>query len=526
MAATAALKKTPALGPDGRISPTLRRHKSQKSIKLSDIGAPQLVATSANLARLAGHDGGRATSPPPVPVISPKHMRKQSSTAALRSKFLRKGSMPNGEEISPYNLPLDSPSSSTPNTPDVSFDGHSPHSSAQNSPARAMSPVSTPGSNGGFGRVLSRFRKSRPSDADSPRSPPASTPSQPTTPDRATRPLPNSLPLHGHDSVGLGLGQMHRNEDWRTQRAHPTFSDLSHTAPLHIRARSPPTLPPLPTPPMSAPASSGSGAASRHDSGHESIRQLMQAAADLGIDADKVNDLIRSSFHGDTDPASTVVRRTIILSTSDAEKVAQAVARPPPASLVRSQTWREGSSPASSPPGRHRRTSSEAALSTKSPPRSVTDRPPTPPPDAHQHRRRRSSDLQRAPMPPTMPASPSLNSIGEHSALPSGLAPPLSSPNHRGSFRSSRTPSSYAGSLFDFYGDDLDEGNTLVLASGRIPSPGEASISSAPRAGLPASAISSAAAAGARVEVDEMQDGSLVWQVRFARASLIPTVDK
>lgn len=127
---------------------------------------------------------------------------------------------------------------------------------------------------------------------------------------------------------------------------------------------------------------------------------------------------------------------------------------------------------------------------------------------------------------PPVPISPALSgasvsppSTGKSSTH--GLAVPQISPTRR-SYRTDHTHSSYTGSLLDFYGDYAgemeEEDHTIVLAKGRIPSPSHGMGETKEMPTLPA-AVTGAAAAGARVEVDEMQDGSLVWQVRRPNSS-------
>ena len=543
----------------------------------------------------------------------------------------------------PQNYTFGSPDPSMSSPPMASSTASSPATPGRTAPYlnRAPSegsPVTNSGSSGGLKLMMSRLRGRRKTDSDSSPPPPwlisppltaqsspVSSPPAPAPPATAVagqalrKPLPVPVPDDGPEpaSVGLGLGTSTRSMvtpatsttsvavgrapiayevgsvGWRGAR-RPMSDDTrvpETTTPLIIRARATATAIAIaPGPDKASPTSTTTPGVPaeipRHPSSADSLRQLMEAATELGLDPDKVNELVKLSYnHGggadhEEDPGLVVVRRTIILPSADIEILAPLENDDASPGMRRSQTLRERSgATAAGNVGTHRRTASDAAASiassaaslhaTKSSTsssvtgthkrrtsgsstsrRSVHDRPPTPPPSVA-HRRRRSSDLLRAasstepvmirnkrPPPIDVPAMPHLDSLASSTATATGtssipttcasgtsssasalleppsaaLLPPPISPG-QASFRSagsSRSRSSYAASIFDIYGDPDEP--TVVLARGRIPGPGEGPVLPVENA-MPSTLPQ--ATAGTRVEVDEMQDGSLVWQASW-----------
>jgi len=286
----------------------------------------------------------------------------------------------------------------------------------------------------------------------------------------------------------------------------------------------------------------------------------MSAGMNLGIDTDKLNDLVRQASQRNSQSSSgqciaipeeseeltgdlsrKIVRRTIIFPTSalvDPSSDAGSIPPSPTSIAPHSPLDQAFGLPSVDANGNSALTqvspiqleaNADPSEEAEIPFRSLEERSPTPPPTHHRHSRRTSQDvliaepLPRFPLPNGLPpqrpmislALPKQSNLSAVTASPttnSFLLPPSASPTTR----SLTGRSSYADSFLDFYGREGDT-EDLVVAQGRLPAPGQQASPSSLQSnfamqsedGNTANEIA-AAQPGDRVEVDEMGDGSLV----------------
>lgn len=286
------------------------------------------------------------------------------------------------------------------------------------------------------------------------------------------------------------------------------------TAPLAVglppqrqNAPEPPNLQhfsfPAATSSSSVPASQRPAPGIRHrhtDSGTsiasvDSMRKLWEAAEDLGLPRDKVEELVNLSYaqspttsHAHSGSTSSTLGRR---SQDGGDTTTRQ--RKPSVGSQSARGHRRGVSNASAKSSGRPRANSATSTS-----RSIHDRVPTPPPSMREHRRQASNEL-RAAEAESVPELP--QGLRVETAQVGSLRPPLSP--SADSYRSS----GYAGSVFDLYGGsedsegerrfsqddegvsevDYDEEGVVVLAPGSLPpdTPG----------------------------VEEQADGSLLWRV-------------
>ncbi|GAA98019.1 uncharacterized protein L969DRAFT_93361 [Mixia osmundae IAM 14324] len=258
------------------------------------------------------------------------------------------------------------------------------------------------------------------------------------------------------------------------------------------------------------------------------------------------------------DARNTVVRRTIIVPQPDGRSSESSPEQPAIAHRG-SSLQQTPSQPAVKSKGTLKKTPSQSkkpvpALADLSPEKHIAieeepsedrrlllqDRPATPPP-ARGHRRKTSGEhLGEAPLPskalprlspiPDMPirippASLDLSKAGGLDVPHTGLSIPKSP-----SALSVMSGASYAGSIYDMYADmdsprleatQTEEPDEIVVAQGRILPPGGRSPGythatlpmAAQQARLSALNAHANSRKSHRIEVDEMADGSMVWQV-------------
>ncbi|KAI0350253.1 hypothetical protein OH77DRAFT_1525055 [Trametes cingulata] len=277
-AATAALRKSPSIPKIGEGSGTLPR----KRISPNKISSPTLVSASTSV------DAIPLRSPTASP--SPQNVQTSSKIGSrfrkLRGTIRAKPHMPNGEEITPYPLDLRSPTSGLPSgsSPSLALRAEPVAISAgvaeptrlKPPPAPLPSPPAsaTPGLKG----FMARFRKQRaaapeplvaptrhapgPSSAVSAKS----VGSSGSSPDQPYGPIPHSAPA---------LQTMFRSPS-PGGRAGPV---------------SPPPQSPTPRPPQEPFATQSSSQAQTDDA----LKQLFDAATNLGLDQAALNDLIARS---------------------------------------------------------------------------------------------------------------------------------------------------------------------------------------------------------------------------------------
>ncbi|GAA5957701.1 hypothetical protein JCM21900_002011, partial [Sporobolomyces salmonicolor] len=298
-------------------------------------------------------------------------------------------------------------------------------------------------------------------------------------------------PSMEQEAVGLGLAVAETNSrapisyDISSRRGRRTedgpFPTIARTAPLSLvrhgqtnsvvdLRQSNYSFPPGSATSVSRAESSTSGHASRVSI--DSMKKLWEAAEDLGLPPDKVQELVDSAYaqspsivsHAHSGSTSSTVGKR---SLSDDEQSRQR--QPSIASLAglapHTNGHRRGLSLAS--------TSSSRRAGSNTSHRAVQDRAPTPPPDAR-HRRQASAASSRQAGPiPEVPAafasSPASTSVGSRLSVYGAALPAPTSPS-LGSLSSTRS-SGYAGSFIDYYADDADAGGSEhwgeLPASGR-----------------------------------------------------------
>ncbi|CAE7078938.1 unnamed protein product [Rhizoctonia solani] len=309
MAATAALKSasTPRLseGTNGR--------KAGKKVNPRQISSPQLVSATTSLdtiglAAAAAAAGSNPSTPQqpaqlPLPHTQSKlSQRIKKFTGNLRTR----APIPMGEEISPYIIDASTPSSAEP--PQTSTGNRIPsasntttsripsNSEPKSAPPTTESPVNTPSTPDGSAPssagtptssqprlrgFMARLRKGRKDSTssgfgDKPRAP---SPLGPTTPKPV--PAPPHIP-----AAMLKLSPVPMPENLST----------SSLAGSGAGVEVPPPPPPPPTVPQSAPADLMTvpthTPASSQQVDEEAIRQLYNAASQLGLDHSAINDML------------------------------------------------------------------------------------------------------------------------------------------------------------------------------------------------------------------------------------------
>ncbi|KAI0373308.1 hypothetical protein BV20DRAFT_804940 [Pilatotrama ljubarskyi] len=276
-AATAALRKSPSIPKMGEGSGTLPR----KRISPNKISSPTLVSASTSVDAIPL----RYTTASPSPQNAQASSKIGSRFRKLRGTIRAKPQTPNGEEITPYPLDMRSPTSDAPSgsSPSLALRadpvaisaGAAEPTRLKPPPAPLPSPPAsaTPGLKG----FMARFRKQRaapeplvaparhapgPSSAVSAKS----VGSSGSSPDQPYGPIPHSAPA---------LQTMFRSPS-PGGRAGPV---------------SPPPQTPTPRPPQEAfPAQSSSQVQT-----NDALKQLFDAATNLGLDQAALNDLIARS---------------------------------------------------------------------------------------------------------------------------------------------------------------------------------------------------------------------------------------
>ncbi|GAA6063240.1 hypothetical protein JCM10212_000342 [Sporobolomyces blumeae] len=334
----------------------------------------------------------------------------------------------------------------------------------ERSPITSPVPSMVSGMEGrGLTRLVSRFRGS-PSigsrgdvEGTSPRPSPQRSPMAPVADEdaRAASPVPRFRTSAIKDEAfGLGLGLQ---ESTRSPASYGASSRSSRPSEALTE------LPPVED---TAPLSFGRNSQSvQRTSGHpvrastESMYQLREAAEDLGLPPDKVQELVDSAYaqspttsHGHSGSIGSTHGHRSTSSASHARRRSST-----------SQTHPDGAS------GFHGRGPSDFSISghrrkgSTSSSRSVRDRPPTPPPGSG-HRRKASIASSREAGPiPDLPSTYSRSTLPPSSSTGSRLSvsgPPLEAPASPslGSLLSSHRSSHYANSFLDYYArDDYDD---------------------------------------------------------------------
>jgi hypothetical protein len=350
-AATAALKQasskqassTSPSTPERKTS--ILRRKSSKAVR-QGISSPQLVSSSSNMRTVDLPTQLVSTPPsgPSSPALSStpsRHVRKQSSTSGLRFKVFGKGKgVDEIGEVTPYELSQRSARDSSPESPRSQT-----HSMPSSSPAQSPS-VNTngPPSGTGLNRLMSMLSRRKgntesngvdrqaedtrqqvkalqgykaPADID-------------LTPDRAPIQLSRQVSASkAPSSYVTGIGGFAGSRARRAAVQGDSAIQQPPVPPLVISPR------PAQSSSSDALASQGVDAApgsassigdyqSRTNSNARSIdsmRKLWEAANDLGLDPEKVKELVRLSQpklfeDGETVPGSQIIRRSVIIPSA------------------------------------------------------------------------------------------------------------------------------------------------------------------------------------------------------------------
>ncbi|GAA5951812.1 hypothetical protein JCM3765_003124 [Sporobolomyces pararoseus] len=255
-------------------------------------------------------------------------------------------------------------------------------------------------------------------------------------------------------------------DDDGSQFPPPVF--VARTAPLSVGRNSQQgfTFPPHPESASSSASGSGGTRHSRggsesvtRTSGHpvrasiDSMQRLWEAAEDLGLPPDKVQELVDSAY---AQSPTTSPIRSGSMSSSFGNR-SNSTNSPRRQRSNASQSRRGGSSTShtrhtSETPSSHRRKGSNASS------KSVQDRVPTPPPGSRHHRKASlASSREAGPVPdrPTSSYLPPSSSAGSRLSVSGSQYPPPASPS-LGSIISSRQ-SGYADSFLDFYAQASDD---------------------------------------------------------------------
>jgi hypothetical protein len=406
-AATAALKQAtppPAPSTPDRKTSLLRR-KSSKAVR-QGISSPQLVSSSSNMRTVdlptqPVATPPSATSSPPVSRPTTRHVRKQSSTSGLRFKVFGKGKgIEEGSEETSVEPSRDSSPEST----------RTRTSSVPTSPAAGSTMSHSPtvnhnhGAHGapsgsGLSRLMSKLRRRGNLETEEALDRHAEEARQqtlmlrgyrpPTTtaPPAISEPLPDQVPIQLSRQVsaskapssyvaGIGgfAGSRARRAALQGDPVHPPVP------PLVI---SPRKAPPKPVESPASPSSIGDYESRTNSNARsiDSMRKLWEAANDLGLDPDKVDELVRLSQpkgfeDGDNSrPGSHIVRRSVIIPSASPSQPGYSFTGggggPSGYSHSRSSSLAAtGSDPDRLSPRSvvHRRTSSEASVSGRGEP--------------------------------------------------------------------------------------------------------------------------------------------------------------
>ncbi|KAI0948569.1 hypothetical protein AcW1_005414 [Taiwanofungus camphoratus] len=299
-AATAALRKSPSIPKIGEVLGTL----SRKRINPNQISSPKLVSASTSV----------DTIPLPSPSVTSGHPGTTPSKLSSRFRKLRgtlrsKPPVHTGDEITPYPLDLRSPRSA----PDPSFSASNvvlrpePVISSTNDVSLfgvPAAPVSSPPASAtpGLKGFMARFRKQRGTEVYS--SPQRQRPSPPS----AASLSPSSFMSSSHERSGGPSSHSapatkveFRSESSLHTRAPPAQSSTSRLSPEIVQQ-----LPTISTP-------------SQNITDEAALKQLFDAASNLGLDQAALNDLIARS--PSTSSRSTAwTKLTRITSVTDSRK--------------------------------------------------------------------------------------------------------------------------------------------------------------------------------------------------------------
>ncbi|ORY59423.1 hypothetical protein BCR35DRAFT_309288 [Leucosporidium creatinivorum] len=332
-------------------------------------------------------------------------------------------------------------------------------------------------------------------------------------------------PVHTDTSsrapISYDIGAMRRRmgSDASSGGSHE-YSNMPQTAPLAVQPLRTGAPEPLNLQHFSFPAATQSAplpghrppsSATRHQhSGSrtsitsvDSMRRLREAAEDLGLPRDKVEELVNLSYaqspttssHAHSGSTSSTLGRR----SQDGHDLTTQQRKASLSSLSNStRDHRRGPSNASaSGSGRPRASSSGS--------RSIADRVPTPPPSAREHRRQASRELHSTETEavPEVPGGLRVDTIAGFGGL-RPPRPPLSP--SASSFRSS----GYAGSVFDLYGSEDSEGERRPSQDGEEQEDEEGEVVLAHGGAV---SLDSPGQEGPRLDVEEQEDGSLVWRV-------------
>ncbi|KAI9056894.1 hypothetical protein FKP32DRAFT_1615711 [Trametes sanguinea] len=270
-AATAALRKSPSIPKINDGTGTLPR----KRISPNKISSPTLVSASTSVDAI----------PLRSPTASPTPQSLQSSSKIgsrfkkLRGTIRAKHPVPTGEEITPYPLDLRNPNSGQPSgsspslalraEPLVVSTGHAEPTRLKPPPAPVPSPPAsaTPGLKG----FMARFRKQR--VAAEPIVPPA-------------RHVPGPVSAVSAKSLGVP-----------SPSDQQSYGPVPHSAPAlqtAFRSPSPGPMSPPPQSPTPRPPQQGADTSAQAQT-NDALKQLFDAATNLGLDQAALNDLIARS---------------------------------------------------------------------------------------------------------------------------------------------------------------------------------------------------------------------------------------
>lgn len=579
--ATAALKpQRPPISPVAGATPrrTLSHRKSVKNLK---IGTPQLVSGSTDVGNMpdvgsavAAWKGSPVTSPAPVAqsLQQPSLTRKQS-LPGLKFRRRFKGGKDAGEtEVPPLPANIAVPAANG------MTDGTSPHRVDDHQ--------------SGIKHLITKFRRRKHSDINHRLIPDPlvlnmeeQRQSQPSTSNYDHAAETTHSPALSQSSVGTEAFS-NRSPVLYTvgrRRGPPSVSstgtaNLADTSPLQITPKTSPMAAAhsqqagqVPHP-QQRPQQADSASVDRSSAGSlDSMRKLFEAATALGLDPDRVHELVDAAGYRNHEATSSderVVKSTIILprapyppQQSDPASLSQKPGNWASAhrhtrnfsansSLRRAFSAHERKTSVTS--DGHNLTASQPASAGIDPQkaafptsdtfhaperRSIHDRPPTPPPSRGVgHRRRKSEAITAqnpmpadASLPSSIPAMSSNAAVGETTQTPyasySGELPSAALPPARTSLNNNK-PSlgSYdARSIYGLYGDD--EGSVppptpglkeldVLLASGRIPasSRGGSRGSMVLAPGISAKRLSTASGTS-RIELSEFANGDIAFNI-------------
>ncbi|GAA5911060.1 uncharacterized protein JCM6883_004256 [Sporobolomyces salmoneus] len=323
----------------------------------------------------------------------------------------------------------------------------------------------------GLNRFVSRLRKSPV---------PPSPRRDSDTPERSQAPSSKTSLDAAEEQTGFGLGIENggSRSSPRTGTRSPSIHDdtrfpptVSSTAPLSVGRNSQASLAlqqgfsfPSDSSPSVVTRSSRGGESITRTSGHpvrassDSMQRLWEAAEDLGLPPDKVQELVDSAYaqspttsHGHSGSVSSSLGNRSISTNSPRRQRSNASQARRTGSM--SSHARHTSDVSSSSASRgHRRKGSTASS------RSLQDRVPTPPPSSRHHRKASlASSREAGPIPerPISSALPPSSSAGSRLSVVGSQYPPPASPS-LGSIMSSRQ-SGYADSFLDFYAQASDD---------------------------------------------------------------------